>query len=134
MCHFSLHCDVYEYGKLGISVNTSPIMALLILFSKVAFTVCVFLVFYNFFYSCLCWHFGFRQLILSHSPNFWRVSTLTWYLSFQKFWAFLHYQLTFDAFSKIAVKVAKIIIIIILQKKVEYWQKTQWDLLHFYGK
>ena len=27
-CHFSLYCDVYEHGKLGISVNTSPIMAL----------------------------------------------------------------------------------------------------------
>ena len=25
---FSLYCDVYEHGKLGISVNTSPIMAL----------------------------------------------------------------------------------------------------------
>ena len=26
-------CDVYEYGKLGISVNTSPIMALVLQFS-----------------------------------------------------------------------------------------------------
>ena len=29
---FSLYWDVYEHGKLGISVNTSPIMALLLLF------------------------------------------------------------------------------------------------------
>ena len=30
MCHFSLYCDVYEHGKLEISVNTSPIMALVV--------------------------------------------------------------------------------------------------------
>ena len=30
-CHFSLYCDMYEHGKLGISVNTSPIMALIVI-------------------------------------------------------------------------------------------------------
>ena len=39
MCHFSLYCDVYEYGKLGISVNTSPIMALIILLFKGMYSI-----------------------------------------------------------------------------------------------
>ena len=28
--HFSLYSHVYEHGKLGISVNASPIMALIL--------------------------------------------------------------------------------------------------------
>ena len=32
---FSLYCDVYEHGKLGISVNTSPIMALGFIIHKI---------------------------------------------------------------------------------------------------
>ena len=39
-CHISLYCDVYEHGKLGISVNTSPIMALpLVLHNNAVFEI-----------------------------------------------------------------------------------------------